>query len=143
MKVKELMTKNVLSVKKNISIRKLVKLLGEHSITGAPVVDDDGKLIGIVSSTDVIQAIDHLIRVHISIDEQQENKGKYNWVDGIMTSKVITVSEEDDVREVFHTLVERKIHRVPVVRDGKPVGIISSLDACRLVSDLGELKVKK
>ena len=66
MKVKELMTKNVLSVKKNISIRKLVKLLGEHSITGAPVVDDDGKLIGIVSSTDVIQAIDHLIRVHIS-----------------------------------------------------------------------------
>lgn len=143
MKVKELMTKNVLSVKKNISIRKLVKLLGEHSITGAPVIDDDGKLIGIVSSTDVIQAIDHLIRVHISIDEQQENKGKYNWVDGIMTSKVITVSEEDDVREVFHTLVERKIHRVPVVRDGKPVGIISSLDACRLVSDLGELKVKK
>ncbi len=143
MKVKELMTKNVLSVKKNISIRKLVKLLGEHSITGAPVVDDDGKLIGIVSSTDVIRAIDHLIRVHISIDEQQENKGKYNWVDGIMTSKVITVSEEDDVREVFHTLVERKIHRVPVVRDGKPVGIISSLDACRLVSDLGELKVKK
>lgn len=143
MKVKELMTKNVLSVKKNISIRKLVKLLGEHSITGAPVVDDDGKLIGIVSSTDVIHAIDHLIRVHISIDEQQENKGKYNWVDGIMTSKVITVSEEDDVREVFHTLVERKIHRVPVVRDGKPVGIISSLDACRLVSDLGELKVKK
>lgn len=143
MKVKELMTKNVLSVKKNISIRKLVKLLGEHSITGAPVVDDDGKLIGIVSSTDVIQAIDHLIRVHISIDEQQEDKGKYNWVDGIMTSKVITVSEEDDVREVFHTLVERKIHRVPVVRGGKPVGIISSLDACRLVSDLGELKVKK
>ena len=143
MKVKELMTKNVLSVKKNISIRKLVKLLGEQSITGAPVVDDDGKLIGIVSSTDVIQAIDHLIRVHISIDEQQEDKGKYNWVDGIMTSKVITVSEEDDVRDVFHTLVERKIHRVPVVRDGKPVGIISSLDACRLVSDLGELKVKK
>jgi len=143
MKVKELMTKNVLSVKKNISIRKLVKLLGEHSITGAPVVDDDGKLIGIVSSTDVIQAIDHLIRVHISIDEQLEKKGKYNWVDGIMTSKVITVSEEDDVREVFHTLVERKIHRVPVVKDGKPVGIISSLDACRLVSDLGELKVKK
>lgn len=143
MKVKELMTKNVLSVKKNISIRKLVKLLDEHSITGAPVIDEDGKLIGVVSSKDVIQAIDHLIRVHISIDEQQEDKGKYNWVDGIMTRKVITVSEEDDVQEVFRTMVERKIHRVPVVRDGKPVGIISSQDACRLVSGLDELKVKK
>ena len=143
MKVKELMTKSELTVKKNISIRKLVKLLIEHSITGVPVVDDDGKLIGIVSSKDVIRAIEHLIRVHVSIDEQQENRGKYNWVDGIMTRKVITVSEEDDVQKVFRTMVERKIHRVPVVKDGKPVGIISSHDACRLVSGLDELKVKK
>ena len=143
MKVKELMTKSVLTVKKNVSIRKLVKLLIEHRITGAPVVDDDGKLIGIVSSKDVIRAIEQLIRVHISIDEQQEDRGKYNWVDGIMTRKVITVSEQDDVQEVFRTMVERKIHRVPVVKDGKPVGIISSHDACRLVSGLDELKVKK
>jgi CBS domain-containing protein len=143
MKVKELMTRTVLTVKKDLSVRKLVKLLEKNKITGAPVVDDDGKLIGIVSSTDVIRAIDHLIRVHVSIDEQKEDKGMFNWVEGVMTSKVITASEDDDVQDVFRLMVERKIHRLPVVKDGRPIGIISSLDACRLVAGLGELKLKK
>ncbi|HUU28747.1 MAG TPA: CBS domain-containing protein [archaeon] len=143
MKVKELMTRNVLAVKKDLSIRKLVKLLDKHKITGAPVVDDDGKLIGIVSSKDVIRAIDHLIRVHVSIEEQQENKGKFNWIEGVMTPNVITALEDDDVQDVFKIMVDRKIHRIPVVRDNKPVGIISSLDACKLLSGLDDLKVKK
>ena len=143
MKVKELMTQTVLTVKKDVSLRKLVKLLDEHSITGAPVVDDEGRLIGIVSGKDVIRAIDQLIRVNISIDEVKDIKGKYNWVEGVMTTRVISASEEDDVRDVFRTMVERRIHRIPVVRDGRPVGIISSQDACRLVAGLEELKVKK
>ncbi|OGG01545.1 MAG: hypothetical protein A3F83_11310, partial [Candidatus Glassbacteria bacterium RIFCSPLOWO2_12_FULL_58_11] len=120
MKVKELMTQTVLTVKKDVSLRKLVKLLDEHSITGAPVVDDEGRLIGIVSGKDVIRAIDQLIRVNISIDEVKDIKGKYNWVEGVMTTRVISASEEDDVRDVFRTMVERRIHRIPVVRDGKP-----------------------
>ncbi|OGF99947.1 MAG: hypothetical protein A2Z86_02935 [Candidatus Glassbacteria bacterium GWA2_58_10] len=143
MKVKELMTQTVLTVKKDVSLRKLVKLLDEHSITGAPVVDDEGRLIGIVSGKDVIRAIDQLIRVNISIDEVKDIKGKYNWVEGVMTTRVISASEEDDVRDVFRTMVERRIHRIPVVRDGRPVGIISSQDACRLVAGLEELKVRK
>ena len=143
MKVKELMTQTVLTVKKDVSLRKLVKLLDEHSITGAPVVDDEGRLIGIVSGKDVIRAIDQLIRVNISIDEVKDIKGKYNWVEGVMTTRVISASEEDDVRDVFRTMVERRIHRIQVVRDGRPVGIISSQDACRLVAGLEELKVRK
>jgi CBS domain-containing protein len=140
MKVNELMTRNVLTVTADMSIRKLVKLLEQNRITGAPVVDGDGKLIGIVSGRDIVKAIDHLIRVHISIDEQQEERGKYNWVEGIMSSKVATCSADDDVREVFSIMVEKKFHRMPVVENGKPVGIISSQDACKLVSGLKELK---
>lgn len=140
MKVKELMTSSVLTVTGDMSIRKLVMLLEQNRITGAPVVDADGKLIGIVSGRDIVKAIDHLIRVHISIDEQQEDRGKYNWVEGIMTPNVFTCGENDDVQDVFNTMVEKKIHRMPVVKDGKPVGIISSQDACKLVSGLKELK---
>ena len=143
MKVKELMTRNVLTVTSDMSIRKLVMILEQNRITGVPVVDADGKLIGIVSGRDVVRAIDHLIRVHISIDEQQEDKGKYNWVEGIMTPGAYTCAEEDDVREVFRTMVEKKIHRMPVVKEGKLVGIISSQDACKLVAGLEELKVGK
>ncbi len=136
MKVKEIMTHEVLTVTKELSIRRLIKLLEKNRITGAPVVDEQGKLIGIVSSKDVIRAIDHLIRVHVSIDEQKDHKGRYNWVEGVMTTDVITVGEEDDVAEVFGTMVHRKIHRVPVVKDGKLVGIISSQDACKIVAGI-------
>jgi len=136
MKVKEIMTRDVLTVTKDLSIRRLIKLLDKNKITGAPVVDEQGKLIGIVSSKDVIRAIDHLIRVHVSLDEQKEHKGKYNWVDGVMTTDVITADEEDDVREVFGIMLRRHIHRIPVVKEGKPVGIISSQDACKIVADV-------
>ena len=140
MKISELMTRSVLTVPPDMSIRKLVKVLEQNRITGAPVVDSDGKLIGIVSGRDIVKAIDQLIRVHISIDEQQEDRGKYNWVEGIMSAKVCTCSADDDVREVFNTMVKMKIHRVPVVEDGKLIGIISSQDACKLVGSLKELK---
>ena len=105
MKVKEIMTHDVLTVTKELSIRRLIKLLDKNKITGAPVVDEQGNLIGIVSSKDVIRAIDHLIRVHVSIDEQQDHRGRYNWVEGVMTTNVITVNEEDDVlgRVIVHT----------------------------------------
>jgi CBS domain-containing protein len=136
MKVKEIMTRDVLTVTKDLSIRRLIKLLDKNKITGAPVVDEQGKLIGIVSSKDVIRAIDHLIRVHVSLDEQKEHKGQYNWVDGLMTTNVVTADEEDDVREVFGTMLRLQIHRVPVVKEGKPVGIISSQDACKIVANV-------
>ena len=136
MKVKEIMTRDVHTVTKDLSIRRLIKMLDKNKITGAPVVDEHGKLIGIVSSKDVIRAIDHLIRVHVSIDEQQDHRGKYNWVEGVMSTNVISAKEEDDAREVFGTMVKRKIHRMPVVKEGKLVGIISSQDACRIVAGL-------
>jgi CBS domain-containing protein len=136
MKVKEIMTRDVLTVTKDLSIRRLIKLLDKNKITGAPVVDEQGKLIGVVSSKDVIRAIDHLIRVHVSLDEQKEHKGQYNWVDGLMTTNVVTADEEDDVREVFGTMLRLQIHRVPVVKEGKPVGIISSQDACKIVANV-------
>jgi len=139
MKVKDLMSRNVVSVTKEMSIRKLIKLMEERHITGAPVVDEAGRLIGIVSGRDIIAAIDYLLQVKLSLDEQQAHKGRYNWVEGIMSREVLTAQEDDDVRAVFKQMVERKIHRIPVVRDGKPVGIISSQDACRLVSGLGDL----
>lgn len=139
MKVKDLMSRNVVAVTKEMSIRKLIKLMEERHITGAPVVDETGRLIGIVSGRDIIAAIDYLLQVKLSLDEQQEHKGRYNWVEGIMSREVLTAQEEDDVRGVFKQMVERKIHRIPVVRDGKPVGILSSQDACRLVSELGDL----
>lgn len=142
MKVREVMNPNVVAVTRDMSIRKLIMVLDEHRITGAPVVDEEGRIVGIVSGKDIISAIDQLIRVQLSIDEQKDNKGRFNWVEGIMTTEVVTTDEDADAREVFRTMVRLKIHRIPVVRDGKPVGMVSSLDACRLVSGMDELGTK-
>ena len=70
-----------------MSIRKLIKLLDEHHITGAPVVDDSGRLIGIVSGKDIISAIDHLLQVfdsdphnvdvHLKLREIYVHMGRY------------------------------------------------------------------
>jgi len=137
MKAKDIMTRDVVTVKKDLSIRKLIKLLENKKITGVPVVDDDGKLEGIVSEKDIIIAIDHLIKVHVSLDEQRDIHGKYNWVEGIMTRKVETVCEDSEASEAFRLMSEKRFHRVPVVKEGKMVGIISSMDACRILSQPG------
>ena len=59
-----------------------------------------------------------------------------------MTRDVVTTQEDRDVREVFRTMVERKIHRIPVVQDGRPVGMVSSLDASRVVAGMDGLSLK-
>ncbi|MFC2077170.1 CBS domain-containing protein, partial [candidate division KSB1 bacterium] len=120
---------------RDMSIRKLIRLLETKKITGAPVVDDEGNLIGIISEKDIVVAIEHLIKVYVSLDEQKEMRGKYNWVEGVMSRKVMTVDEDADCAEAFRLMSEKRFHRLPVVRDGKLVGIISSMDACRLLSD--------
>jgi CBS domain-containing protein len=135
MKARDIMTRDVVTVPKDMSIRKLIRLLETKKITGAPVVDDEDNLIGIISEKDIIVAIEHLIKVYVSLDEQKEMRGKYNWVEGVMSHKVLTVDEDADCSEAFRIMSEKRVHRLPVVRDGKLVGIISSMDACRLLSD--------
>ncbi len=133
---KEIMSKMPITVQKEVTIRALIKILLKNQISGVPVVDKEGKLEGIVSEKDVIRAIAELIRVNLSIDEIKENTGRYNWVEGIMSRDVITVTEESDALEVFRIMAKRRIHRIPIVADEKLVGIISSSDAYRLLEKM-------
>ena len=133
MKAKEIITKKVITVKKYYTIRKMINIFQENMITGAPVVDEDDSLIGIVSIKDVISAVSDLIKVHVSIEEIDRKRGKFNWVEGIMTGDVITVDEDTEVLAVFNLMVEKHIHRVPVMKDGKMTGIISTSDSNKAI----------
>ena len=126
MKAKEIMTSNVITVRPDMSIRRLIQLLQKEGITGVPVVDDNDNLVGIVSEKDILRAIDRLVAVYVSLEQARAWKGEHNWVDGIMTKGVITVQEDDPIDEVAKVMSERRIHRVPVVRGQRIVGIISS-----------------
>ncbi len=136
MKAKEIMNKMPITVQKDLIIRQLIKILLKKQISGVPVVDQEGKLEGIVSEKDVIRAIAELIRINLSIDEIKENIGRFNWVEGIMSRDVITVTEETDALEIFQVMAKRRIHRIPIVQDEKLVGIISSSDAYRLLEKI-------
>lgn len=134
MNARDIMTRNVITVAPNVSIRRLIQLLQKEEITGAPVVDENDNLVGIVSEGDILQAVDRLVSVYVSLENARAWKGEHNWVDGIMTRKVITVGEDDPLAHVCAVMSEHHIHRVPVVRGRRVVGIISSMDILRVLA---------
>ncbi|MFW6134716.1 MAG: HPP family protein, partial [Elusimicrobiota bacterium] len=97
MKAKDIMTTNLITVKKDYTITRMIKILQDNNITGAPVVDGQDNLIGIVSIKDIIQAVSDLIKVHLSVEKIKEMRGKYNWVEGIMSTDVITADVNEEV----------------------------------------------
>ena len=115
-RAKDIMSTNVISVKKDDSILDAVKLLVENNISGLPVVDDDMNLTGILSEKDVV----YLFYEH----EQAEDK----TVSDYMTHPAVCFDENNALLNVCNFLVKNIFRRVPVTTDGKLVGIISIKD---------------
>jgi CBS domain-containing protein len=142
MRAADVMTPNVITVDPDTSIRDLAKLLSERGISGAPVVDSSGSMVGIVSEGDLLHRTEigterHERRRswwldHFASDLARDYvKSHGRTVRDIMTRDVATVSEETDLGDVATLLETRRVKRVPVVRDGKVVGIISRSNLVR------------
>jgi CBS domain-containing protein len=114
-KAKEIMKTNVLSVTKDSPIQKAVDMLVENGITGLPVVDIETKLVGIISEKDVLKLLYNL----------DTNEG---YVEDYMTRCVVSFDVENDLLEICESLIENGFRRVPILSDGKLVGIISRRD---------------
>lgn len=110
---RDIMTTEVRTVEASTSVEAAARIMFEQSISGIPVVDENKRLIGVVSEFDVLA------------------KGG-DSVGEIMTRSVITVGEDTDPETVARMLIEQQIRRLPVVRDGEVVGIISRSDLVRL-----------
>ncbi len=132
---KDIMTVNVITVDPDTPINEVAKLLIERRISAAPVVDGDNKLIGIVSEGDLVHRVrgDHqgnrswwLSLIGDPQDEPQEyirSHGK--TAKDVMTKDVVTITEFTSVSEIAETLEVKRIKRVPVVDNGRLVGIVS------------------
>ena len=107
--VKEVMTTNVTSFREETPVEEIALTLTRKRITGGPVVSSDGQVVGIVSETDVFT-----------------KKGKI--ARDIMSQHVITVSPDTGIDEAARLLVGERIRRVPVVKRGKMVGLLSRSD---------------
>ncbi len=95
-----------------------IEELLKHKISGAPVVDSDGKLVGIVSEYQLLAVI---------YDEEFKNQP----IKELMTKEVLTVEEETLLTEIANLFIVHRIRRLPVLRDGELVGQISRRDIIR------------
>ncbi len=115
MKAKEIMTPNVIRVREDNTIEDAARLLARHHITGLPVVNSDEALVGLITEYDLISKQGH----HVS---------------EIMSRSVISVTADTEVEAVAHLLTSQHIRRVPVLEDGRLVGIVSQSDLVRQIA---------
>ena len=117
MKVGDLMTNDVLSVKKETPIYEALMLLRKHNITGMPVVDDDMFVIGIITEKDAL-------RLYTANSYEQKQT-----VDFFMTKPAVTYTEDESIERIIDFLAVNYFRRIPIVSpQGKLVGIISRPD---------------
>lgn len=124
MKVSDLMHTDVHAVRPDDTLADVVEALADAHITGVPVVDRHGKILGVVSTTDVLEAqAEGLIRGGAAWEDQ--------IVENVMTRPALTISGDADVREAAQRMLYGEVHRLFVERDGVLAGVMSQTDIVR------------
>ncbi|GAB4336478.1 MAG: CBS domain-containing protein [Desulfobulbaceae bacterium] len=148
LRAKDIMTRDVVTVNRETSVRELAGLLAEKKISGVPVVDAGGNLVGVVTESDLI---DQAKKVHIPTVmalfdsfvflenperlEKDLKKMSAATVGDICSAKVVTVGEETPVDELATIMAEKKVHTLPVLdKDGAMTGIIGKSDIIKTIA---------
>lgn len=125
---KDVMSETVLTVRDDLKLSQVAEILAENEISGAPVLDDEGSLLGVVSLRDVARSL-----------EDPADRGAARpelAVRQIMSPIADTVLEDAPVPDIARVMVANKYHRMVVTRREQPVGIVSSMDLLRLIAEL-------
>lgn len=142
MKIKNIMTEDVVTVKEEDTLEKVAKLLSEKHLSGLPVLDEEGKLSGIITEGDLIRrsakvptpAYLELLGGIIYLDNPNKffedvKKAMGLIVKEVMTREVKTIGPEETVEEAANVLVHQKIKRLPVLdEEGNLIGIVARRD---------------
>jgi len=141
MKVRDVMTHGVIAVKPTAPLKEAVRLMERHAISGLPVVDDFGTVVGVLSEADLLLK---------EVGQGGVTRRRFGWLlgdtrrDRVLQSKtdavtvaeamhhpVVFVNPDESVRAAARRMVERRVNRLPVVADGKLVGILTRADVAR------------
>ena len=125
-KVQDYMTTQLITFKPETDLFEAINVFTEHNISGAPVVDDRGEMIGMLSEVDCLKNI-------LSYTYHEEEKGGH--VGDFMSDKVDTVNYDDDIVNLAELFIKGPRRRFPVLKEGKLVGQISRKDVLRAVKE--------
>lgn len=135
MQAKDVMTSPVITVTPDTTVSEVASLLLKHRISGVPVVDEAGKVVGIVTEGDLLHREESHTERHrprwleMFVDRgglaAEFVKSHARHVRDVMTRDVVGVAPDTDLAEVAELMERRRIKRVPVLQDGRPIGIIS------------------
>ena len=144
---KDIMTKDVVAVTPNTSIEELAGLLVSNQISGAPVVNAAGNIVGMVTENDLISQNKRLhiptvvsflgAAIYLESSKKFADEVKRmtaTKVADICTEKVVTISEDTTLTDIATIMGEKKVHCLPVVKDGKVIGIVGKRDVVRAVA---------
>lgn len=141
MQAKDIMTKEVITVRPETTLDEVARILTEKNISGLPVVDENRQLVGIITEGDLLMkdskvkfpSYINILGGIIYLDSfaqyfEELKKTVAQKVEELMTEDVIKINEDANNEEMATLMVEHNINRLPVVRDGKLVGIVSRAD---------------
>jgi CBS domain-containing protein len=153
MKATDVMTPDVVSIGPETSVRHIAQLMLRHRVSALPVLDDDGRLVGIVSEGDLMR------RGELGRDQHrswwlnlfagpEEIATEYVKQHGqrakdVMTSRVVSIDEHASVATIAAILEEKRVKRLPVLRDGRLIGIVSRAICCMRLQPRGSTSVRR
>ena len=146
--VAEIMTTELITVSPKTSLQEAIQIIADRKISGLPVVDDEGQLVGIISETDLtwqatgveappyVMFLDSVIYLQNPAKHNQEvHKALGQTVAEAMSEKPTTIKADRPVREAARIMHEKKVRRLPVVDDNdKLIGIITQGDVIRMMA---------
>jgi len=149
LKIKDIMIRDVTSVLANCKLIDLIEILSRHKITGVPVVNHNQEVIGFISQHDIIKAtlpnylgiinsgsiLSEFIQLSKNLKEYSQHP-----IEEFMKKNVVTIDVDDNEVLAADLLIRNKIQRLPVVRTGKLVGIVTLTDICRVLIENNENK---
>jgi len=139
------MTREVVSIRPEASVEELAKLLEEHRISGVPVLDKTGGLVGVVTQSDLVQRSRedlelppalNILDFHLFLEMPSHFKKRLekllgNKVRDVMTADPVSIAPDTPVNEIAGLMTAQGVHTLPVLAEGKLVGIVGKLDLIR------------
>jgi CBS-domain-containing membrane protein len=141
---RDLMTREVITIGPEASVEDLAKLLATHRISGVPVIDAGGAMVGVVTQSDLVQRSRDLelppalniLDLHLFLEtpshfQKRLEKLLGDRVRDVMTANPLTLTPDMPANEIARLMAAHKVHTLPVLEGGKLVGIVGKLDLIR------------